>query len=343
MTGDDHGGGGPLLPTGNDPDRRDVGKRLVLSFAVGLSAVASCVPLRPPAVPPGALPERILVRTNGRIAAVPLEDYVLGSVLAEITPLNESAATVDRIYEVQAVLARTYAAFNVSRHASEGFDLCDATHCQLYEPARIGTSRFAMAARAAVRRTAGVVLTYEHQPVDALYHADCGGYTASSDSVWGGSAVPYLLAQPDDMPTLTHRVWEVTVPIDRLRLTLDADPRSQVGGHLDDLEVLERDVGGRAIRIGIFGDRSPIIRGEELRAIVNQSLGAGAILSTRFSIMRTGDAFVFRGSGFGHGVGLCQVGALARARRGESLDAILGAYFRGVGLARLPNAVWPAW
>ena len=61
---------------------------------------------------------------------------------------------------------------------AEGFDLCDGVHCQLYEPGRIRTSRFAAVARAAVERTAGMILAYSNRPAEVLFHADCGGHTA---------------------------------------------------------------------------------------------------------------------------------------------------------------------
>ena len=133
-----------------------------------------------------------MVRTGGRIETVPLEDYVLASALAEVSPVDQPAATVGRIFEVQAVLARTYAAGHIGKHRTEGFDLCDTTHCQLYDPNRLRVSRFASEARDAVRRTAGLVLTYQGQLAEGLYHADCGGYTASAVDVWGGSVpVPH--------------------------------------------------------------------------------------------------------------------------------------------------------
>ena len=80
--------------------------------------------------------------------------------LSEVTPVGADPAAVARIFEVQTVLARTYAVAHLGRHQKDGFDLCDTTHCQLYQPARIKTSRFAEAARHAVERTRGVVLMF---------------------------------------------------------------------------------------------------------------------------------------------------------------------------------------
>lgn len=301
-----------------------------------LALVAGCAPPEPrtPGRREATLPDRVRVRTTAGIVSVPLEEYVLASALSEVVPLNESAATVARIYEVQAVLARTYATFSLGRHRASGFDLCDTAHCQLYQPDRIRTSRFSAVASEAVRRTAGLVLIYDARPLEALFHSDCGGYTASAESVWGGAAVPYLLPRPDDVPRVTHHKWLLPVPAERLRAALNADARSQIGRRLDGMEIQARDVSGRASRIEIAGEHDVTLRGEELRAILNRALGDSAVLSTRFKVSRSKTTYVFEGSGFGHGVGLCQAGALAHARRGDSLQTILGSYFPGSRLSR---------
>ena len=311
--------------------------RRLLAIAIAGGTVAACGVSTPqwPSLPALSVPSQVLVRTGGHIVSVPIEDYVLASALAEVTPLNESPATVERIYEVQAVLARTYAASHVARHRAEGFDLCDATHCQLYDPARIRTSRFASAAREAVQRTAGVVLAYSQRPAEALFHADCGGYTAAADAVWGGAPVPYLLPAPDKVPSAAHRTWKLSIAADVLRAALNADSRSRVGGKLTSIEVRERDVSGRASQVALNGEVSHVVRGEDLRTVLNQKLGDRAVQSTKFTIARAGQFYTFQGAGFGHGVGLCQLGAEARARRGESLETILTAYFPGVKIARV--------
>jgi stage II sporulation protein D len=211
----------------------------------------------------------------------------------------------------------------------------------LYDAARVTTSRFAPAARQAVQRTGGVVVIYEHRLADAVFHADCGGYTAGADAVWGGAPVPYLQPLPDALPPTVHRSWQSTIPAERLRAALNADPRTRVGSRLDGLQVEARDVSGRAGQVLLAGDERRTVRGEDLRAILNQAFGDHTIQSTRFGVSRSGASFLFQGSGFGHGVGLCQVGAAARARRGESLEAILDAYFPGVRLLQAPTGASP--
>jgi stage II sporulation protein D len=266
---------------------------------------------------------------------VPLEEYVLGSALSEVSPVGENPATVARVFELQAIIARTYAIGHLGRHRDEGFDLCDRTHCQIYEPGRIRTSRFADAARAAVGRTAGVALVFSGRPAEALYHADCGGHTASADIVWGGTPVAYLTGSKDDVPPRVHRTWTFSTPATRLRAALNADARTSVGTRLDALVVAGRDASGRAAKIELGGERTRTVKGEDLRAILNDTFGDRAILSTRFSVSRRAGVYEFSGTGFGHGVGLCQVGAIARLSRGEATAVVLATYYPGTSLADL--------
>ena len=302
----------------------------------GTGVLAACGMPRP-RTPRGAglaAPSHLAVRQAGRVRTVRLEDYVLGSALAEVTPLDEASSTVERVYEVQTVLARSFAVANIGRHEADGFDLCDTSHCQLYEPDRLRTSRFAPAGRAAVERTAGLVLAFAQRPADALFHADCGGHTAAIESVWGGGAVPYLGGMADAVPASAHRAWAVTIARDDLRKMLNDDPRSRTG-RFDGLDVQRRDASGRAMEVALRGGEPRVVRGEILRTIVNRTLGDRTLQSTRFTVQATSSGFTFRGTGFGHGVGLCQRGAIARARRGESLQQILRAYYGGADLAAL--------
>jgi stage II sporulation protein D len=120
-----------------------------------------------------------------------------------------------------------------------------------------------------------------------------------------------------------------------LRRALNLDPRSEAGRRLDAVVVVTRDTSGRAERLEVRGEHTHVVRGEDLRAILNRTLGDRGIESTRFSVARAGSTYEFQGTGFGHGVGLCQVGAAARARQGQAAPAILATYFPGTTLARI--------
>jgi stage II sporulation protein D len=314
----------------------------LIAIVLGSAAVAaSCAPVsgsstgfRPPPANVLVLPERVLVRAAGKVVAVDLESYVADTILSEVSPVGESDEVIAGIFEVQAIVARSYAVTEIGRHRSEGFDLCDSTHCQLYQPSRRQTSRFAAAALRAAERTRGVVLTYDARPVEALFHADCGGATAAADSVWGGQPVPYLQAALDDLPDPTHRPWRATAKAEQVRLALNQDERTAVGRRLESIVVASRDSSGRAAGLSVRGERSFTVRGDVLRSVLNRTLGERAVLSTMFSVQHQGGDYVFAGTGFGHGVGLCQRGAAARLRRGDPVADVLRAYYAGASTTR---------
>lgn len=317
-------------------------RRLLTCVLAGSLLTASCFGSTRPPVAGGAasggwtVPGFVRIRVAGRIQRIPLETYVVGTALSEFSPIGETPAVAERILEVQSVIARTYATARLGRHRDEGFDLCDTTHCQVYEPSRVTTSRFSGAAQAAARRTAGRILLFSQRPAQALFHADCGGHTADATDVWGGASVPYLRGGRDeDVPVGTHRQWQFAVDGTALRAALNADARSSVGRRLDAVRVSRRDESGRAAQVDLDGDTPRRIRGDALRAILNRAFGVRSVMSTRMDVTRdgAGDQYRFAGTGFGHGVGLCQVGAAARARRGDSLEGILAAYYPG---SRLP-------
>lgn len=299
------------------------------------SMAAACGPGRTRM--PGALTPAtdvvLQVRVNGRVQRVPLERYVLGAALSEVTPGGEAPAIVTRVYEVQAVIARTYALSHQRRHAREGFDLCDDTHCQLYQPDRVRTSSFARAAEAAVERTRGQVLRAGPRIIDALFHADCGGHTTTPATAWAGTNHPYLPAREDAVPGVRHRAWTFEASMADWRTLLNSDPRTSVGATLTRMAVDATGPGDRVTAIRLAGARERVVTGEVLRAVVAAARGPRSVMSTRFTAAQTPAGFRLTGTGFGHGVGLCQAGAIARARRGDSLAAILEHYYPGARLS----------
>lgn len=281
---------------------------------------------------------RVRVAEGGRTAVrhVPLEEYVQGTIVSEFAPPGGETAVVGQMLEVQAVISRTYALSHLGRHARDGYDLCATTHCQLFEPSRLRTSRWARAAAGAVRKTSGMVLLFEREPASALFHADCGGHTSASSAIWGGAPRAYLRAAVDDGPAeRAHGTWRYEATLDAVRLALNADGRTAIGARLDDLTVVERDAAGRAIRVRLHGRRARDVTGEVLRDALTRAFGVRTIKSTWFGVRKQRTSFVFEGRGFGHGVGLCQAGALARIAAGASPSAVLLRYFPGTRLSSL--------
>jgi SpoIID/LytB domain protein len=272
---------------------------------------------------------------DGRIVSLDLETYVLGTVAAEAWVRREEDPDVaERIFEVQALVARTYALANVKRHAAQGFDLCGRTHCQIYRPPA-ANARWREAIETAVERTRQSLIAYNNTPILALFHANCGGGTSAAHDVWGGTSRPYLVAVEDRACDLPSSHWRVALARADLVRVLDADKRTSVGGRLDSIDVLEADRTGRVMLAALTGARSPVVRGEELRGILGRAFGVRSIRSPRFTVTRDGTQFIFEGSGFGHGAGLCQFGAMTRLRAGASARDVIEHYYPGARIVRL--------
>jgi stage II sporulation protein D len=294
--------------------------------------------LRTAPVPARSAPAflRVQLAPGGSVRRVTLEDYVRVASVSEFAPAGGDPAVVERMLEVQAVIARTYAVSHLSRHGAEGFDLCSTTHCQLYQPGRLASSKWAPAAATATSHTRGIVLWFDTAPARTLFHADCGGHTSAAVDVWGGTASPYLNAVADDGPAAAaHQPWRFEVETEALRRALNEDQRTGVGARLTEIVVARRDSGGRAGLVLLKGARDPLVRGEEFRTIVTRAFGARSVRSTLFAVTRENTKFVFTGRGFGHGAGLCQAGALARLRAGAKPEQVLERYYPGTRLVVL--------
>jgi stage II sporulation protein D len=265
-----------------------------------------------------------LVREN-ITQTVAFEDYVRGVVAAE-----GSMETEPEALKALAVAVRTYAAKNLGRHARDGYDFCTSTHCQRYraldpDPA----SYLSPFVRDAVEATRGEMLRNENNELaDSYFSASCGGATANVATLWGGSAPPYLRGVRDEYcGSEAHHSWTDVIPQTQLLKALQTDPRTNVGERLAGVSVLRTDASGRAELIAVEGNRRVTVKGWEFKIIVGRALGWNLLKSSRFEIARSGSNFVFRGSGFGHGLGLCQEGAHIMAERGASYRQILAKYF----------------
>ena len=273
-----------------------------------------------------------LVRENVT-RAISLEDYVLGVVAAEGSTEMESEAL-----KALAVASRTYAVKNLRRHAVDGHDFCTTTHCQrfLSPDPLAGGLQISSAISQAVRETAGQVMRdKDGRIVDSYFSASCGGATANIGTLWGVKAPSYLIGASDEYClTMPHHTWRDVISSADLLRALESDPRTKVGGSLTNVAVSRRDASGRAELITIDGARRRTVKGWDLKIVVGRALGWNLLKSSRFEISRSGSDYVFRGSGFGHGLGLCQEGAHVMARRGAGYQQILAKYFPGTRVGK---------
>ncbi|HEY6362932.1 MAG TPA: SpoIID/LytB domain-containing protein [Vicinamibacterales bacterium] len=255
---------------------------------------------------------------GGRVTTMPLETYVARVLAGEGQPDAPDAAR-----RALAVAIRTYALANAGRHNRDGFDLCDSTHCQVLRAAT-------PAAREAANATAGRVLTFNGRAAEVFYSASCGGYSESASQVWPGADYPYLQAAEDDVHA-GDRPWTVEFPLRRVQQALRR--AGFAGDRIRRIEIEERSSSGRVTRLRLVGLRPDAISGDQFRLAV----GARELRSTAFELEARGSTLRFTGRGYGHGVGLCVVGAGRRALRGESFEAILAKYFPGLTLTAGPR------
>ena len=247
---------------------------------------------------------------TGSVEQLPLEVYVARVLVGEAEP-NAPEATQQAL----AIAIRTYAVFNAGRHARDGYDLCDATHCQVPRPANAGSRRAALA-------TAGRILTFDGSAAEIFYSASCGGRSEAVSDAWGMPSRPYLRSVKDDVHD-DDMEWTLSVPLDELQTALERSGRE---GRLKNVSIAKRSKSGRAAFLKVSGMRPDRISGDQLRAAV----GFARLRSTAFSVKKEHDTVVFTGRGYGHGVGMCVIGAGRRARRGEAASEILKHYYPGL-------------
>ena len=239
-----------------------------------------------PGVTTGAVTVRVRITDDRgtRVVSMPLDQYVVGAVRAELPPRALQNDVLYRLLQVQAIVSRTYALANIHRHNAEGFDLCDSTHCQLYR-AKLSSETDTDPAARAVTATQGQVITYAGRVIQALFHSSCGGHTTSASAVWGGEDMPYLRPVPDwfcARPASATN-WEFATDEATLRRALNSDVKTTVGGRLGRVEVIQRDASGRAELVALDGTRAPVVRAEELRAVLRRVFGERSFRSTWFT------------------------------------------------------------
>lgn len=288
----------------------------------------------------------------GRVTAinqVEMEEYLLGVVPREIGQVGEELLETAK---AQAVAARTYAIRYLGRRASLGFDVYATVQDQVYG----GVAAEHTPVSRAVRATAGEILTYRGEPIEAFYHSTCAGHTAAIEEVWFGEAPrPYLVSVRDVDPRTgaaydrssnrfewTER-WTARELTDILNRTLaDSLPAGARSiGELRDIRILETTPSGRVRRMRISGSNAGVeVGGDRIRWILLRPSGP-ALNSSKFHIeVVRGPGGEIRevvaaGGGWGHGIGMCQVGAMGRARAGQDYRTILQAYFNDTRIVDL--------
>lgn len=279
-----------------------------------------------------------------------LEDYLRGVVPMEI---GHRTADEREAVAAQAIAARSYAYTHIAADARP-YDMRSTVVDQVYGGADAETPL----GDTAVAETRGLVLTYRGVVVNAPYHSACGGRTAAASEVWRSPDEPYLVSVSDRIPGTDRYYcdiaprfrWERTFTRAALRALLDrylkdyTTVSSRGPGAPRSLAVRSRTPSGRVRALEIVTDRGHYtVRMDNIRFVLRAPDGE-ILNSTAFTVENERDAdgdlsrVIVRGNGYGHGVGMCQWGAIGRARAGQDYRTILRAYYPGTTVAVVGSA-----
>ncbi len=296
---------------------------------------------------------KVFLNSRGKLTLatrLPLERYLAGVVPGEIGALSDSLIEAGR---AQAVAARSYSLFYRGRRGSEGFDLYATVEDQFYSAVE---AERPLATRC-VESTRGLVDLWDGQPIRANYCSTCGGITAEAWEAWPTEPYGYLASHADGGPDADYcsaspqyrwrEEWsaeEFAANLTRFGPQFGVPlPRGGVG-ELVDVRVEQRSRSGRVWWLVVETSNGVMrVHAHSLRQVLRRAGNSNAILkSNLFKIAVRRDpasrralSVIASGSGSGHGVGLCQTGALAMARQGTRGEAILEHYYPGASLERL--------
>lgn len=245
------------------------------------------------------------------------EKYIAGVVKAE----GGNGKNIE-YFKTQAVLVRTYLNKYLNKHMQDGYNLCDNTHCQVYS----GTCDDEVINRAASETKGLVILDKDSVLIISAFHSNCGGETSSAEYVWL-TRVPYLRKVIDPYCTGSRNsTWQKSIPLeDWMRIIRNEGYK---GKSVDPAAFrFLQDTRMADYKITSFSVPFSILRTDmDLR-------------SAFFSVVPQNGQVVLKGRGYGHGVGLCQEGAMVMASKGFNFKQIIDFYFAGVIISDIKNAI----
>lgn len=313
------------------------------------------------------------IRNGKAINTIPLERYVASVIASEMNPASpeeflKAHAVISRSWAARklrhSVSDDDPMKGNVCNDSTcitwqescdhVGFDVCSDDHCQRYQGIpRAGSER----AQKAVADTAGMVLTGpDGEIADTRFSKCCGGKTELFSTCWADRDIPYLVSKSDpwcdlsdmdpeersaflasilkdyDGETSDFYSWESEIPVEKIGDRIREICGIDIGTPLN-IESLRRGHSGRIYELKAEGSRGNLLIGKELT--IRRVLSENCLYSSAFEITRRGDRFHISGKGWGHGVGLCQIGAAGMASAGKDFREILSFYYPDTSLTKL--------
>lgn len=244
------------------------------------------------------------------INEVEVDDYIQGVIKGEV-----GYGENKEYYKVQAVISRTYA-FYLQKHKDDGYDLCDHVHCQVYK----GVSYDDNIKEAVIETSGEVIVDSSLKYLNTLYHSNCGGQTVTTDYVWNKKLENLESVKDSYCSQSSQAKWRRTISKDRwVRYLSNYTNRSQE-------YVLSKKLDfNQSYRKKYYKFGSKKIRLTRIRSYFG-------LKSTFFSVHDLGEKIVFIGRGFGHGVGLCQQGAIEMSKQGFNYINILHFYYQSISV-----------
>ena len=277
---------------------------------------------------------KLLHADTGEIEELPLDTYLLGVVSAEMPANFEQEAL-----NAQALVARTYTIYSIVHSGSKhgDADICDDSGCcQAWISKEDRMARWDETEREnnwrkieiAVNTTAGKIITYNGEVIDAFFHSNSGGTTEAPVNVWGGTNYPYLqsvetagedaYSQYSSEVVLTKEEFQNKILAKHSDFTIDYS-------QTDCIQILEYTESGRikTIKIGNLN-----LSGVEVRTLLG-------LRSANFEVSIDGDNIKFAVKGYGHGVGMSQTGADSMAKQGSNYEEIVKHFYTGVEITEM--------
>ena len=250
------------------------------------------------------------------INEIELDNYIAGVVQAE-----SGKRSYQEFYKVQAILARTFALSHIQKHATEGFSLCDHTHCQVY----FGKSMEFEILKAVLETKNSVVVDDNLNLIEAAFHSNSGGETANSEDVWG-SKLSYLRSVKDSFSVrMPNAKWERKVAKEDWLSYLKLKHNYPI-----------QDSSALLLAITFKQDsRKQYLEANNIKVPLKNVRTDLQLKSTFFTIIPVGDSLIFKGRGFGHGVGMCQEGAMRMAKLGYKHQEVINFYYQKTQLIDL--------
>lgn len=272
-----------------------------------------------------------------------IEDYLRGVLPHEIGILKEWA---HEALKAQAVAARTYTYEHLDRRRNNGFDLYADVKDQMY----LGLNKEYPLSNQAIEETRGLVMTHEGKFIQAFYHSTCGGQTADVSEVWESEPIPYLVSRSDlneageawcSSSSLYEWEYKFSEDYFSLQLRKNAQKASrEINSRISKphLRITQRASSGHISRALLKTSKGQYtLAGDKVRWLIKPPKSRFSILPSSHMKMDYEDGqWHIHGKGFGHGIGMCQMGARERSRAGQNYQEILRAYYTSIEFKKIP-------